>query len=127
VRLRAQGLGVEAEADAPPSLPPRVEAARAGNVVWVHDRGETYRIERAVGRASHGGGPEEDLRAPMPGKVLKLLVAEGGEVEKGAALLVLEAMKMEHEIRAPRDGRVKRMPFRAGEMVGLGDLLVELE
>jgi pyruvate carboxylase subunit B len=62
----------------------------------------------------------------MPGKVLKVLVAEGDAVEKGRPLLVLEAMKMEHEIRAPKDGTVKKLFFAAGDMVGLGDPLAEV-
>jgi len=128
VKLRAHGLGTEADVEPPLALPARVLAARSGNVVWVFESGETYRIERTVERGARAGGEtEEDLRAPMPGKVLKLLAEEGAAVEKGAPLLVLEAMKMEHEIRAPRAGRVAKLPFRAGEMVGLGDLLVELE
>ena len=127
MRLRARGLGAEAEADAPAALSPRVLAVRSGNAVWVHDRGETYVFERVVARAAGHAGAEEDLFAPMPGKVLKLRTEEGATVEKGAPLLVLEAMKMEHEIRAPRAGRVKKLPFRAGDMVSVGDVLAEIE
>jgi biotin carboxyl carrier protein len=128
VKLREPRSGREAETDAPASLPARTVAARAGNVVWVHANGQTYRIERSVSRGARAGHePEEDLRAPMPGKVLKVTAAEGAAVEKGAPLLVLEAMKMEHEIRAPRAGVVKKLPFRAGDMVALGDMLAEME
>jgi 3-methylcrotonyl-CoA carboxylase alpha subunit len=127
VKLVAKGTGAESELDAPAALPARVTAVRAGNVVWVFEGGETYRIERSTARPARGGHePEEDLFAPMPGKVLKVLSSEGAVVEKGAPLLVLEAMKMEHEIRAPRAGTVKKLPFKSGDMVGLGELLVEL-
>ena len=128
MKLKEPRSGREAEVDPPPAPPVRTVAARAGNVVWVYENGETYRVERSVSRGARSGHePEEDLRAPMPGKVLKVTAAEGASVEKGAPLLVLEAMKMEHEIKAPRAGIVKRLPFRAGDMVALGDLLVDLQ
>ena len=63
----------------------------------------------------------------MPGKVTKIFVAPGTAVLKGAPLLVLEAMKMEHQIRAPKDGTVAKIHPATGQMVGLGDVLVELE
>ncbi len=79
----------------------------------------------------HVGGQGEEagggLRAPMPGKVISLLAQAGVMVEAGAALLVLEAMKMEHTIVAPRRGRVKRFCFAVGEQVGDGAELVEFE
>ena len=63
----------------------------------------------------------------MPGKVIALLAAAGAAVEKGAPLLVLEAMKMEHTISAPRAGTVKRFRFAAGDQVAEGAELVEFE
>ncbi|TMQ71022.1 MAG: hypothetical protein E6K80_06810 [Candidatus Eisenbacteria bacterium] len=63
----------------------------------------------------------------MPGVVTKVLVAEGEDVRKGQPLLAVEAMKMEHLIRAPREGRIARVLARAGEMVSGGVPLVELE
>jgi 3-methylcrotonyl-CoA carboxylase alpha subunit len=67
------------------------------------------------------------LLAPMPGKVIALLAHAGAVVEKGAPLLVLEAMKMEHTISAPRAGTVKSFRFAAGEQVAEGAELVEFE
>ena len=67
------------------------------------------------------------LVAPMPGKVIALLAATGAAVEKGAPLLVLEAMKMEHTISAPRAGTVKAFRVAAGEQVGEGAELVDFE
>jgi len=67
------------------------------------------------------------LAAPMPGKVIQLLVSPGEHVAKGAPLLVLEAMKMEHTIAAPHDGEVKEIFYRAGEQVAEGAELLRLE
>jgi len=67
------------------------------------------------------------LAAPMPGKVLQLLVQPGAMVAKGAPLVILEAMKMEHTIAAPHDGRVAAIHFKAGEQVDEGAELLRLE
>jgi 3-methylcrotonyl-CoA carboxylase alpha subunit len=72
---------------------------------------------------AHGGG----LTAPMPGKVVALLAAAGQQVDKGAPLLVLEAMKMEHTITAPKNGRVKAFRYAAGDQVADGAELVDFE
>ncbi len=77
-----------------------------------------------------GGAGEEEtggLRAPMPGKVLALLVKPGAVVEKGTPLLVLEAMKMEHTICAPRKGVVKAFRFALGDLVSDGTELLDLD
>jgi 3-methylcrotonyl-CoA carboxylase alpha subunit len=67
------------------------------------------------------------LMAPMPGKVIALLAAAGAKVDKGAPLLVLEAMKMEHTISAPRAGTVKSYRYAAGDQVAEGAELVEFD
>ncbi|MSO75991.1 MAG: acetyl-CoA carboxylase biotin carboxylase subunit [Alphaproteobacteria bacterium] len=72
-------------------------------------------------------GPEVDsgaLTAPMPGKIVKVLVKAGDEVKRGAPLIVLEAMKMEHTINAPADGRVRLVAFAVGDVVEEGVELV---
>lgn len=78
---------------------------------------------RSRGPRAHGGG----LEAPMPGVVTRVMVAAGDAVVKGQPLLALEAMKMEHLIRAPRDGRVRSVGAAVGQMVAGGVPLVELE
>jgi len=79
----------------------------------------------------HVGGEGEEveggLRAPMPGKVIALVVEPGATVEKGAPLLVLEAMKMEHTISAPRKGVVKAFRFAIGDQVTDGADLLDFE
>jgi 3-methylcrotonyl-CoA carboxylase alpha subunit len=69
---------------------------------------------------------DHSLEAPMPGLVLKVLVEPGSEVEKGAQLVILEAMKMEHAIVAPRDGVIATVNCREGEMVQAGVDLVTM-
>jgi 3-methylcrotonyl-CoA carboxylase alpha subunit len=109
----------------------RVHAAVivAGERRHVFFEGRTWPIVRVD--ASHAGGAGEEpgrrLTAPMPGKVIALLAEPGKRVEQGAGLLVLEAMKMEHTIKAPRAGVVKAFPFAPGEQVSEGVELVEFE
>lgn len=76
--------------------------------------------------ADDGKGPRK-LVAPMPGKVVRVLVAPGDAVEPGQGLLVVEAMKMQNEMKASRAGRVVEVRVRDGETVGAGDTLVVLE
>ena len=72
---------------------------------------------------AHGGG----LTAPMPGKVVALLALPGQRVDKGAPLLILEAMKMEHTITAPKNGTVSAFLYAAGDQVSDGAALLEFE
>jgi len=71
-------------------------------------------------------GESTEIKAPMPGKVLKILVDQGEIVEKGQVLLLLEAMKMENEIFASSTGVVKRINCKEGETVNTGDTLLVL-
>jgi biotin carboxyl carrier protein len=59
----------------------------------------------------------------MPGKVVRLLVAAGDEVDVGQGLLVVEAMKMQNEIRSPKKGRVERLEVKEGQPVNAGEIL----
>jgi 3-methylcrotonyl-CoA carboxylase alpha subunit len=79
----------------------------------------------SLSHAGDVGAPEGQLSAPMPGKVIALLVEAGAKVRKGQPMLVMEAMKMEHTIAAPADGTVQRLPFAIGDQVAEGALLVE--
>ncbi|MCR5517729.1 MAG: biotin/lipoyl-binding protein [Lachnospiraceae bacterium] len=66
------------------------------------------------------------VTAPMPGKILKVNVANGAAVKKGQAIIVLEAMKMENEIVAPQDGTIASVNVTVGQTVEAGDLLASL-
>ncbi len=99
---------------------------RDGADRWVQASGAALRAEEASGVA---GGVEQDadLGAPMPGKVWKVLVTPGDAVEAGQTLIIIEAMKMEHAIKAPRGGVVSAVLAREEEMVEPGHPLVTLE
>jgi biotin carboxyl carrier protein len=74
--------------------------------------------------------PEDDpgsLHAPMPGRIVKVLVGEGEEVTDGQVVIVLEAMKMEHSLRAPYDGVVRSIASAPGDQVEAGHVLVVVE
>ncbi|HEX6764956.1 MAG TPA: biotin/lipoyl-containing protein [Polyangiaceae bacterium] len=82
------------------------------------------RRDRPTNAASSGAAGT--VRAPMPGRVVKVLVAPGTTVEKGAGLVVVEAMKMENELVAPVAGAVERVFVGAGDAVERGAPLVEI-
>ncbi|HUO98206.1 MAG TPA: acetyl-CoA carboxylase biotin carboxyl carrier protein subunit, partial [Rhizomicrobium sp.] len=63
--------------------------------------------------------------APMPGRIVQVHVAPGQQVRRGAPLMVLEAMKMEHTLSAPRDGTVETVGASAGDQIGEGAVLVK--
>ncbi len=83
------------------------------------------RARRSAAATTHGGPSE--VRAAIPGRVVAVAVAEGDLVTVGSDLLVVEAMKMQNEVRSPRDGVVRRVAVGVGESVELGDLLVVIE
>jgi biotin carboxyl carrier protein len=76
--------------------------------------------------AAHGTGPQR-IAAPMPGKIVRVLVAAGDEVKARQGLVVVEAMKMENELRAARDGRVREVVVAEGQSVEAGMLLVVVD
>jgi biotin carboxyl carrier protein len=76
----------------------------------------------ARGAALEAEGRQQ-IHAPMPGKVVRLLVKQGDAIEAGKGLLVVEAMKMQNEIRAPKSGTVERLLASEGQAVNAGDLL----
>ena len=81
--------------------------------------------ERATrGRAAGDAGGPLEVRAVIPGKVVAVSVAEGDRVSSGQQLLVVEAMKMQNELRAPRDGTIARVGVAEGVKIEIGDLLV---
>ncbi len=103
-----------------------VHAVLVGEVWWVHVNGSIHRLTRIEPGADQGGADAGSLTAPMPGKVLEVHVAVGQMVMAGDALLVLEAMKMEHRIEAPADGLVTAVHHAEGAQVDAGAVLIEM-
>ena len=108
----------------------RVHWAKEGRKIWLQLNGQTFALEKSAGPsvgAAAGKSGESVLRAPMPGQVREVMVAEGDEVQPGDVLLLLEAMKMEIRIQAARVGVVARVAVQAGGSVEKDQILVELE
>lgn len=107
----------------------RAYAVRHKNDLFIHIRGCSYRLRVTDPDAARGevaGGTDLSVTAPMPGTIVKLLVAAGVSVTRGQPLAIVESMKMENEVRAPADAVVARLLVTPGEQVGFGQQLVEL-
>lgn len=83
------------------------------------------RLARALGKSTAGAG-SGSLTAPMPGRVVKILVSEGEVVAQGAPAIIVEAMKMENELHAATAGVVQRVAVREGDTVDAGQVLLEI-
>jgi biotin carboxyl carrier protein len=106
----------------------RVEPAHGG--MRVHAGAQEYRVDIDDPRAwrrRRGGALEAEGRqevvAPMPGKVVRVLAQQGDEVEAGQGLFVVEAMKMQNEIRSPKKGKLERLLVAEGQVVNAGEPL----
>jgi len=103
-------------------------AVRAGGLTLLFDgRCYSFGCGKQSGEGLRKENAGERLTAPMPGRVLAVLVEPGARVRQGEPLLILEAMKMEHTIASPADGVVKEVHFRAGQQVQEGERLMSLE
>lgn len=81
-----------------------------------------------INRGGNGfGSNEKNISSPMPGKVVKILVSEGDPIKKGETAVIISAMKMESEYKAPKDGLVKKINIKEGETVEGNQILIELE
>ena len=129
-------LGAGGELDEAGNLAADFDGARSAAAV-VHDGdaltvfidGHTWRlsIKDPMAHADVDLDVGGDVAAPLPGKIAQVVCKAGDKVKKGAALLILEAMKMEHTITAPADAIVKEVLFAAGDQVDEGALLVAFE
>ena len=111
-----------------------VEVSADGKEYTAKVNGKSFKVAVAEGAAApaakaaaSAGGAAADLTAPMPGTVIKVLVAEGDEVAEGQTVVVMEAMKMETEIKAEKAGRVARIVAAQGAVVAAGDVLAKIE
>lgn len=104
-------------------------AIRRGDALYLRWDGELHcvRLHDPISAVDASHTAQGGLTAPMNGSIVRVLVEIGQTVEAGAQLVVLEAMKMEHSLRAPHAGVIKALFFQEGEMVSEGSALVELE
>jgi biotin carboxyl carrier protein len=136
--------GREAEVDAVLARP-NVLSLRIGNKayevkcervggdvhIWVGSRRFAAEVRdprslRSRARAADDQGPKK-LTAPMPGKVVRILLSQGAEVEAGAGVLVVEAMKMQNEVKSPKKGTIQKILVSEGTAVNAGDVLAIVE
>jgi len=133
----ALSLLVARDGNSPPvcSIDAALAAQRTAGDFDVHLAGRTIPVQvrqaGGFGRqkkagAVQGTGPQR-IVAPMPGKIVRVLVAAGDEVKARQGLVVVEAMKMENELRAARDGRVREVVVVEGQSVDAGMLLVVVD
>lgn len=92
--------------------------------ISIHCRWEVPSWSKDAQAAQHGGG---SVIAPMHGKVVKVAVNEGDRVTKGQALVVMEAMKMEHTVTSPQDGIVQQLKAFVGAQIDDGKLLLSID
>jgi len=108
------------------------ERTPGGTYVWVGNAGYAVEVSdpRSLlarkGKAGEESGPRK-LVASMPGKIVRVLVAENAEVDAGQGIVVVEAMKMQNEIKSPKKGAVKKLMAREGANVNAGDVLAIVE
>lgn len=110
-----------------------VKCERVGGELHLWVGSTRYSVEvrdprslRGRSRAVDDQGPRK-LTAPMPGKVVRVLVTQGVEVEAGAGVLVVEAMKMQNEIKSPKKGMIQKVLVSEGAAVNAGDVLAIVE
>lgn len=108
-----------------------VQFSKVGNKIWYHLLGETFVVQDKAVRASVRKGGKESggnqIRSPMPGKITKILVEPLGLVEQKQTLIVLEAMKMEYNLKAGANGKIKAIHCKVGDQVEQDKLLLEIE
>jgi biotin carboxyl carrier protein len=97
-----------------------------GGVRYAAELRDPRSLRSRKGTAGDDGGPRK-LIAPMPGKVIRVLLREKAEVEAGQSVLVMEAMKMQNEIKSPRKGTIQKILATEGANVNAGDVLAIVE
>jgi 3-methylcrotonyl-CoA carboxylase alpha subunit len=99
---------------------------RSDDQWWIHFQGHIYVTNMYEPGSKDTSLSEGSLSAPMPGTILDVLVKSGQRVRQGQTLLIMEAMKMEHRIKAPKAGEVTIVHFQKGDRVDMGQNLVEI-
>ena len=111
-----------------------VSVSKEDNVTIVKVNGTLYEVQiedqfdqllKSLGMDNLSATKVKEVKAPMPGLVLKVAVAEGQEVKKGDNLLILEAMKMENILKSPGDGTIKKVMISQGDKVEKNQVLIQ--
>ena len=102
-------------------------AREPDGTLWLGKDGHAWRVREPAIEETHQTHAEGDVKAPMPGSVLSVDVADGAEVKEGDRLAVLESMKMELTLSAPKDGTVTSLNVTQGDRVKQGQTLMVIE
>lgn len=140
-RIMATRDGRQFEADAVESAPGvysilidgqsfELHVEEAGGNLLVRSAGRRFAVEIVDSRSwrrRHGGGTliegRQQVVAPMPGKIVRVLISQGQQVEAGQGLLVVEAMKMQNELHSPKSGTIEQLLIQEGQAVNAGQIL----
>ncbi len=109
-----------------------VFVARSDEKIYVHVEGQLFEFEETGGRGQSFAGAagavgDGSVSSPMPGRVVKIPVEEGQEVENNQVLVIVEAMKMENPLKSSVDGTVRKIHYAEGDLVDAGKPIVEVE
>lgn len=109
----------------------RVHYEKLNGTLWLHLDGQTYAFapERKGRKAGGGSSAQSEpgvVRAPMPGKIMKVFLRKGDKVAEGQDLLVMEAMKMEYVLKADLAGTISEIHEKENEQVALGQVLARI-
>lgn len=106
--------------------PHLAHVTKLGDDWWIHLDGRIHVVRMHEPGGSETEPAEGGLSAPMPGTILEIHVKQGQRVREGQALMVMEAMKMEHRIQAPMAGEITKLHYSVGDRVEMGATLVEI-
>ncbi|TGL64113.1 acetyl-CoA carboxylase biotin carboxyl carrier protein subunit [Leptospira sarikeiensis] len=114
------------EKDGSYSLPDGSIALLRSGKLFIHTKGKTFQFSIKGKESSDSSSVGLDIKSPMPGKIIKMEVKPGDTVRKGQTLAVVEAMKMEHALKAGLDAEVKEVISNAGDIVAQDQILIRL-
>jgi biotin carboxyl carrier protein len=97
-----------------------------GRIYTLRAEDELDRLLKQLGMSGAGSAKVNNIKAPMPGMILQLLVEAGQTIAKGDSLLILEAMKMENVIKSPGEGIIKHIAVKQGNAVEKNQIMIEL-
>lgn len=124
---RSYDVDLERTGDPSDTLDGRLSVRVRGRMLAMEMLDERRKKMKEAAQSHLGGGGSGRVDSPMPGKVLKILVAEGDEVAEGQGVVVVEAMKMENELKAPCAGKITNVVVKEGQTVDAGTNILSVE